>query len=95
MNKAGQRPALLCSETSDVSVQAAFMTGRLVVMDQSLACGAIDDRYGSSIGLSGGVTVTGLDGRNDLFNTSTQPGPLTGIELTVFFRLPGALGCLC
>ena len=35
-------------------IEAAFVTGGLVVMNQSLAHGAVDDRHRLAVGLRGG-----------------------------------------
>ena len=67
----------------------------LVLVDQSLPGGTVDNRHGGFIGLPGAVTVTGLDGHNDLFDSGAHIGSLAGIPLTTLLRLPRALGCLC
>jgi hypothetical protein len=72
-------------------VQAALVTCGLVCMNESFSCCAVNDRYGSIIGLLGLVTVTGCYGRDHFFDGCAHVGPLTGITLTVYFCLSCAL----
>ena len=76
-------------------IEAALVAGGLVVMNQSLAYGAVDDRYRLAVGLRGGLCIAGVDGGKDLLDRGAQFRALTGIALAVDFRLTRALGCLC
>ena len=76
-------------------IKAALVTGGLVVMYQSLAYGAIDDRDSFAIGLRGGFRIACLNGGKNLLDRGAQFRALTGIALTVDFRLSRTLGCLC
>ena len=98
--KAGHWPAFwilndLFSETADMLIQTALVTSGLVCMNQSLAGSAVNDRNRCSIGLCRAVTIACLDGGYDFLYRGAHIGPLAGVPLTVYLRLPCALGCLC
>ena len=76
-------------------IKAALVTGGLVVMYQALAYGAVDDRDCFAIGLRGGFCIACLDGGKNLLDRGAQFRALTGVALTVDFRLTRTLGCLC
>ena len=76
-------------------IKAALVTGGLVVMYQSLAHSAVDNRHCLAEGLRGGLCVATADGGKNLLDRSAQFRALTGVALTVDFRLTRTLGCLC
>ena len=53
-------------------IQAAFVAGGLVVMNQALVHSAIDDRHRLAIGVSGSLGIAGADGIDDLFDRGAQ-----------------------
>ena len=53
-------------------VQAALMTGSLVLVDQTTACHAVDNRNGSLVSFFCGALVTFINGLDDLLDVRTH-----------------------
>src|SRR4249919_70295 len=78
-------------EGLDAGVDAALVTGSLVLVDQA-ACGeTIEDRHGSLVGGFGSSDVVGLNGLENALNGGTQHGAMAGIARVADQGLLGAL----
>jgi len=79
----------------NTGIEAAFMTSSLVFMNYSLTRHPINNRGHALIsGLCRGE-ITGVNGFDHFFDSSTHHRTLSGILLTIFFGLTGAFFRLC
>ena len=89
------RSALQCA---DVLAKATFMTGSLILVNQSLTDGFVDNGNRFPISGLGSFRITCGNCFNDVLDMGAQRGALAGIALTAAFRLAGAftsLGRVC
>jgi hypothetical protein len=84
-----------CLQSFYPLVQAAFLTGRLVFVNQALICGAVDNWYRQFEGFGSTLFIAGSDRFLHVFNVGAH-GAATGcIVLPMRFRLTSALAGLC
>jgi hypothetical protein len=74
-----------------VLTEAAFMTGSLVLVNQSLTDRLVNNRNGLLVGGLGSFCITGVNRFNNVLDIGAQGRTLGGVTLAAVFRLAGAL----
>lgn len=74
----------------DTGIEAAFMTGRFVFMNNSFSRHVVNNRYCFFISRLGLFQITSLDGVDDFFDVSAHHRTVTDIARTMFLALASA-----